>query len=153
MADTTFLRKVAAADSRKSKERDYWLTQLAEVGELEKAGFPYDFKIKIDRETHKPVIEREAFGFPSETLKGLTNLSSGADSRLFIILLSGLAALLSRYTGREDILIGTTITRQESEVNLINTVLPIRVSLTVNNTFKELLLRTRITRWKQWRSG
>jgi non-ribosomal peptide synthetase component F len=68
---------------------------------------------------------------------------------LFMSLLAGFSALLYRYTGQEDIVIGTLAPsgRKRSEVqNLMGYFLnpvPLRVNLYGNPTFRELLWRTR----------
>jgi amino acid adenylation domain-containing protein len=140
MENQDFFKKAAAADARKSKERDYWLERLA--GEPVRTGFPYD-----SRKTGPGAVDikQESVEFSPGTLQRLIKLSSGTNTKLFIILLAALAVLLERYTGREDIVITVPITRQtgRDESSLINTVLPIRLPLAADTSFKELLMQAR----------
>ena len=53
--------------------------------------------------------------------------------------------LLARYTGNEDISVGTPILKHEEDANFINTILPIRSKFEAEYAFKHLLLQVRNT--------
>src|SRR5689334_607684 len=87
----------------------------------------------------------------SESLtRELRELSSAASTTLFMTLLSAFSVLLHRYSGEDDIVIGTPIAgRNREEVEnligfFINT-LPLRIDLANNPTFATLLARVKQT--------
>ncbi len=81
-------------------------------------------------------------------LDGLKRLSQQSGSTLFITLITAFYALIHRYTGNEDIIIGSPVAnRNRSEIEkligfFVNT-LALRVNLSGNPTFEELLQRVR----------
>lgn len=73
---------------------------------------------------------------------------SGADSRVIVPLLAAFAALLHRYSGEHDIIIGTPISgrnRREDEgtIGLFVNPLPLRIDVSGDPTFGELMSRVR----------
>ena len=72
-------------------------------------------------------------------------LRNGSDSRLFMIMTAGLSALLFKFTGSRDIVLGTSVLKQNIEAEYINTALALRNQITNNMTFKELLLQVKQT--------
>jgi amino acid adenylation domain-containing protein len=84
------------------------------------------------------------------TREGLRGVSRANDATLFVGLLSVFAALLSRYSGQEDIVIGTPFAgRNRSELDMmvgyfINP-LALRIDLSGDPTFAELIGRSRET--------
>ncbi|NIM12784.1 MAG: amino acid adenylation domain-containing protein [Candidatus Aminicenantes bacterium] len=129
------------AARQKVKERKYWLNQLS--GEPGKASIYTDKKRTGDTVS----IDAVTFQLKGEVFERLMRLSGGADKPLHVILLSALFLLLNRYTGTQDIIIGTTIYRQDpdSHLQFTNTILPLRNRLDGADTFKDLLLQTRQT--------
>lgn len=131
------------AGKRLQRELAYWHEQLK--GELPVLQMPTDFP-RPPRMTYNGA--REWFSLSQETLTALSALSRKEGATLFMLLLAAFKTLLHRYTGQEDILVGTPIqgrTRPEIE-NLIgffvNTlVLRTHVESTLN--FRELLARVR----------
>jgi amino acid adenylation domain-containing protein len=84
-----------------------------------------------------------------ETLAGaLERLGRGHGATPFMALLAGFLTLLHRYTGQEDLLVGTPVSgREKAEVEgligfFVNT-LPLRAGLEGEPTFAELLARVR----------
>ena len=82
-------------------------------------------------------------------LEGLRDLSRGQGTTLYVILLAGLLAVLHRYTGADDLVVGTVSAhRGRSELHpligfLVNT-LPIRADLSGDPSFTELADRVRL---------
>jgi len=134
------LREIKVAAGQHIKERDYWRSKLS--GESIKSSFTYD-----EQETTLPsrTIEAVTFTCDGQLFAQLMEVSKHKDHALHIILVTALAALLSRYTGREDIVVGTPIYRQANEGEFINTVLIIRNWLNPDITFKELLVQVKQT--------
>ncbi|HEX8189018.1 MAG TPA: amino acid adenylation domain-containing protein, partial [Pyrinomonadaceae bacterium] len=85
---------------------------------------------------------------PPALSEQLAALARGAEASLFMALLAAFDALLFRYTGQTDIVVGTPTanrTRFETErmIGLFVNTLPLRVDLTGDPTFAELLGRAR----------
>ncbi len=128
--------EIVAAASHHTKEREYWVKKLS--GELVRASFPYDRKIANERNlTSLPL------NFSDEIYTKLMKLSNNSDPRLHMVLIAAVTALLARYTGLDDIIIGSPIYKQEVEGDYINTMLVLRNQLTENMSFKDLILKTR----------
>ena len=98
-------------------------------------------------------VERQAGGsqpifLPPGITAGLEALARGEGTTLFVALLAGFQALLQRWTGQEDLVIGTPFAnRRRAEVQgligfFVNT-LPIRADLSGRPGFRELLRRAR----------
>ncbi|MET0400464.1 MAG: amino acid adenylation domain-containing protein [Longimicrobiaceae bacterium] len=88
------------------------------------------------------------FHLPGDVSARLQALAQGEGATLFMVLLAALATLLARYTGEEDVVVGSPIanrTRPELEglIGLFANTLPIRVELEGDPTFRELLARVR----------
>jgi non-ribosomal peptide synthetase component F len=122
------------------QEREYWLTQLA--GEWTRTRFYYDYR-EAGKQEYKPGTV--TFKFSGELLPRLMKVIKGSDAKLHMILVTELVLLLGKYTGKDDIIIGSPIYRQKVEGEFINTLLPLRNRLEDNMTFKELLLQVRQT--------
>ncbi|MER7186442.1 amino acid adenylation domain-containing protein, partial [Streptomyces hyaluromycini] len=75
-----------------------------------------------------------------------------ADSRasVFTVMSTGIAAVLQRYTGRDDLVVGMPVARREGRelaglVGLLVDMVPVRLDLTGAPAFDELVRRTRST--------
>ncbi|MDF5712485.1 MAG: non-ribosomal peptide synthase/polyketide synthase [Rhizonema sp. NSF051] len=90
----------------------------------------------------------QEFALSVELTQQLTKLSHELGVTLFMTLLAAYNTLLYRYTGQEDILVGSPIAnRDRTEIEgligfFVNT-LVMRTNLTENPTFSELLIRVR----------
>jgi amino acid adenylation domain-containing protein/non-ribosomal peptide synthase protein (TIGR01720 family) len=131
---------ISIAASQSLKEKQYWTDKLS--GEFQKSVIPYDYKRTVLKERNVDVVE---FKLTGELYSQLMKLSNASDNRLHMIFVAVLNILLYRYTGGEDIILGTTIDRQDHDGEFINTVLPLRNILDNEMTFKELLLQVRET--------
>ncbi|MFL6293378.1 MAG: amino acid adenylation domain-containing protein, partial [Thermoanaerobaculia bacterium] len=90
--------------------------------------------------------EVHAFGLGGEALAGLGRFSRWHGATLFVTLLAGVAALLQRYTGEDDLVIGTPVagrTRTETEplIGVFVNSLALRVDLSGAPSFLDLLGR------------
>ena len=133
---------------QRSKEGDYWVEKLS--GEWIKTRFPRDFIYKNNGgENHADRMDSVSVDFPAEVAARIMKISSGSDFRLHMILVAAVVALLGKYTGNNDIVVGTPIYKQEGHKDiidqLVNTVLVLRTQLTKAITFKELLLQVKDT--------
>ncbi|MER6915068.1 condensation domain-containing protein [Streptomyces sp. NPDC000594] len=88
------------------------------------------------------------FTIPAELVNRLRALAGRETSTLFMVLLTGLTALLSRWSGQRDIVIGTpTIGRSRPELwgllGFFNNTVALRSDLSGDPTFRELLRQVR----------
>lgn len=120
----------------------YWASQLD--GGLAKLSLPYD------RQPERP-SERGAlheFELPSSVSDGLRQLSRDECATHFMTLLAALQTLLYRYTGHEDIVVGTDIANRnrletESLIGFFVNHLLLRSNLEGRPTFRALLQQVR----------
>ncbi len=120
----------------------YWRKQLAGFQALE---LPTD-RPRPPIQTYSGAIEW--LFLSADLVKSMRALSRQQSVTLFMILLAAFKALLYRYTGQEDIVIGTSIAnRNNSEVEKIIgffvNMLVLRTDLSNTPTFAELLARVR----------
>ncbi|MCK4258406.1 MAG: amino acid adenylation domain-containing protein [Halanaerobiales bacterium] len=91
--------------SEKLKEQEeYWLDQFA--GELPVLNLPIDYKRPALMDFAGDFIE---FAFNAEETEKLNDLVFDQDVTLFMILLAAYNVLLAKYSGQEDIIVGTPI--------------------------------------------
>jgi amino acid adenylation domain-containing protein len=122
----------------------YWRAQLAQLPTL---NLPTDYPRRA-----RPVLQAAHldFAIPRDLSAELARLCQGEGITLFMTLLAAFQVLLARYSGLDDIVVGTPIanrTRAEIEPLIgcfVNT-LVIRTALAGNPTFHEVLHRVRET--------
>lgn len=131
---------LSIAANQHIKEKEYWFNKLA--GELTKIIFPYDY---CQQSAAAYNLEQYTFSFPEEVYKNVMRITKGSDYTLHIALVSGLALLLHKYTSSQDLVLGTPVYQPEVDGKLINTILPLRIQVKPEMTFKELLLHVRET--------
>jgi hypothetical protein len=130
-------------DEKLNSMRDYWLRRLG--GKIQRLGLP------ADRPRSKDGARRGArhrFLVPTELAGSLQALSRKEDVTLFMTLLAAFNTLLYRYTGQEQITVGSPIAnraRPETEelIGFFVNMLVLRVDLQNNQTFSELLSQVR----------
>ncbi|MFL6234420.1 MAG: amino acid adenylation domain-containing protein [Thermoanaerobaculia bacterium] len=93
---------------------------------------------------------REPFALPADLTRSLAGLGRAGGATPFMVLLAGLAALLSRYSGQEDLSIGSPVanrSRAQTEplVGFLVNTLVLRADLSGGAGFRELLARVRRT--------
>jgi amino acid adenylation domain-containing protein len=125
------------------RQLSYWREQLT--------GAPPALELPTDRARPATPSYRgamESLSLPSDITESLKAFSRDESATLFMTLLAGFKALLYRYTGQADIVIGTPVAgRNQAEVeNLIGffvNTLALRTDLSGNPSFRELLRRVR----------
>jgi acyl carrier protein len=127
------------------RELEYWKEQLAGIpGQLE---LPRD-RPRPARQTFAAQLHREVLG--KEELAGVKGVGQKGQATLYMVLLACFAVLLERYSGQEDIVVGTPIAnRQEAELEqligfFVNS-LVMRVRVREEERFRELLEQVRET--------
>lgn len=122
---------------------DYWKQQLADI--------PTVIELPTDRsrtaiQTFRGDLQK--FQFDSQLTHKLKSLSQKSGSSLFMTLLTAFVILLSRYSGQEDIVIGSPISNRnrvalEPLIGFFVNTLVLRTRLEGNPTFIELLQQVR----------
>ena len=124
-----------------SKQLGYWTNQLK--GELPVLKWPSDNKVSKSARA-----KTELLVLPTETLEKIKGLNRAEETTLFMTLLAVFKALLHRYSGQEDILVGTAVsgrTRLEIEKLIgffVNTIV-LRSNVTGTETFRDFLAKIR----------
>src|ERR1022692_1157598 len=127
------------------RQLDYWRRQLR--------GAPHVLTLPADRPRPARQSSRGAVAsvtVDAATTRRLAAVASGANATMFMLFLTGFAAVLSRYARQTDIVIGTQVAgRTHAELDPIlgiftNTV-PLRMSLAGDPSFAGLLGRVRDT--------
>ncbi|MEG4404822.1 amino acid adenylation domain-containing protein [Microcoleus sp. MON2_D5] len=121
----------------------YWKKQLG--GNLPVLNLPTD-RPRSAVQTFRGAVHK--FTIPKAIAEEIAQLSQREKATLFMTLLAAFKTLLYRYTGQEDILVGSPIAnrnRREIEelIGLFANTLVFRTNLSSNPTFKELLGRVR----------
>lgn len=124
-------------------QRRYWETQLAAPLEA--------LRLPAERAAHGS-FDRAAkglsFSVPADLGQALRDRSSAGNATLFMALLAGFAALLSRATGQADLLVCTPVAgRQKAQsrglIGYFNNILPMRLDLSGDPSLDEVFRRAR----------
>ncbi|MEG4490497.1 amino acid adenylation domain-containing protein [Microcoleus sp. D3_18_C4] len=121
----------------------YWKKQLG--GNLPVLNLPTD-RPRSAVQTFRGAVHK--FTIPKAIAEEIAQLSQREKATLFMTLLAAFKTLLYRYTGQEDILVGSPIANRnrreiEEVIGLFANTLVFRTNLSSNPTFKELLARVR----------
>jgi amino acid adenylation domain-containing protein len=123
-----------------SEHAAYWREHLAGIPALQ---WPGD---RPEVDTHRGAIQR--YTLPPALVRDLRGLSQRHEVSLYMTLMAAFAALLHRYTGQDDLVVGTfTAGRKLAELEpllgyFVNP-LALRIDLSGNPAFVELLSRVR----------
>lgn len=116
----------------------YWKNTL---NEYEPLSFPTDYPRPLMMDYRGDVFVIE---FPSALMEKLNTVAFNNNATLFSILLTGFAIVVSKYTGQNDLLIGTPIVdRQHPQLSnliglFVNT-LVLRIKLSTENTVEDII--------------
>ncbi|MEE4186423.1 MAG: amino acid adenylation domain-containing protein [Gammaproteobacteria bacterium] len=143
--DYAYWQRTRQTAAEMQRQHDYWLAQLADA--------PLVLELPADRQ--RPAVQQHRgdqvhWLLEDGTAERLRAVSAAAGCSPFMTLIAVYALLLSRYSGQDDLLIGTPIAgRPHSQLeNLIGffvNMLIIRADLTGNPSFSQLLTRIRAT--------
>ncbi|MCA1681964.1 MAG: condensation domain-containing protein, partial [Actinobacteria bacterium] len=142
--DFAVWQRTRASDSVLKGDLDYWKRQLASVSPLE---------LPTDRA--RPAVRTSAgaehnFVVPPHIAARLGDLARAVDTTLFTTLMAACQVLLARYTGQDDVAVGTIVSgRNRPEIErvigfFVNTVV-LRARVDVSRTFREFLGAVRDT--------
>ncbi|HKU72441.1 MAG TPA: amino acid adenylation domain-containing protein [Pyrinomonadaceae bacterium] len=142
-ADFAVWQRAVRQEELLEAQLDYWQEQLA--------GASFVLDLPTDRpRLALPQVRgaTKSFVIDKSLSEALAQLSRGANVTLFMTLLAAFQTLLYRYTGQEDILVGTPIAgrnRMETEqlIGFFADTLVVRTRVSGDLTFRELLARVR----------
>jgi len=123
--------------------RKYWKKQLA--------GAPAVTALPTDRQ--RPAVQTyrgamQSFELPETLSEAIKALSRREGVTMFMILLAAFQALVNRYTGQDDIVVGTTVSNRnrveaEALIGPFSNNVALRTDFFGNPTFRHLLARVR----------
>src|SRR5437764_13190177 len=116
----------------------YWKEQLADAPEM--LALPTDRLIQAE---HSYKSAQQSFNLSTSLSATLTAVSEEEEVTLFMTLLAAFQILLFRYSGQDDICIGSPILDSLQSTDLNFKTLVLRTNLSGDPTFRELLGRVR----------
>ena len=144
-ADFTLWQRQWLTGTTLEAQRVYWRTRLAALPE------PLEIQTDRPRAAQKNAAgASHDFECPASLADSLRELGRREGATLFMTLLAGFKALLFRYTGRPDIVVGTPVANRtqvelEAIVGFFANMLPLRSDLSGDPSFRQLLGRVRET--------
>ncbi|MDP6437281.1 MAG: amino acid adenylation domain-containing protein [Gammaproteobacteria bacterium] len=138
-ADYAAWQREWLAGKELERQESYWTEKLHDVPPV--LELPFDHARPPVQRYRGAWVEQS---FSPELLKELRALAAGQGCTLFMVLLAAFYVLVARYTGREDLVVGTPVAgRKRSELEdligfFLNT-LVLRADLSGNLSFTELL--------------
>ncbi|WP_172844423.1 non-ribosomal peptide synthetase [Tumebacillus algifaecis] len=125
------------------KLRSYWVNQLS--GEIPVLQLPADRPHPAEKTMRG---QMHMFRIDKELVKRITGLGQQEEASLYMTLLAAYKALLHRYSGQEDLILGTPIANRsrpelEGLIGFLANTLVLRTDLSGRPTFRELLRRVR----------
>jgi len=133
-----FIKQIMHNTDEHESEKNYWLSKLSE--ELEAGNIFSDYNCADGSKTGLNKLEIK---FTEDLSEKLNKISNKSMQNLYLILLASVMALLHKYTGSSDIIVGAPVYKQNMESDLLNTVLVIKGKILESSTFKELLLNVK----------
>jgi amino acid adenylation domain-containing protein len=142
-ADFSVWQRDWAEKGALAQQLAYWRKQLADPPDA------------LDLPTDKPRPQQLSFRgalqsaeFSGALIEGLRGLARQENVTLFMLLLAAFNALLARYSGQDDILVGSPIAGRhhmetESLIGLFVNTMVLRTHLSGNPSFRELLRQTK----------
>ncbi|MCI0470173.1 MAG: condensation domain-containing protein, partial [Candidatus Aminicenantes bacterium] len=127
------------------KQADYWLEQFA--GPLPAGGLPGDFAVRKSESAGGRYV---FFEIDPQSTSMIKRLAADTESTLFIVLLAVHTILLAKYSGREDIVVGTGIAGRrhadlENVIGLFINMLALRSRPEKGKTFLNFLAEVKQT--------
>ena len=142
-ADFTAWQRQWLDGDLRDRQVEYWRSALAAA--------PAVLELPADRprpaiQSHRGDVRTHVI--PNDLIERLTFLSQSEGATLFMALLAAFDVLMSRYSGQDDIVVGSTIagrnyTEIEPVIGFFVNTLALRADLSGNPTFRELLARVK----------
>ena len=125
------------------KQEEYWLKEFEE--EIPVLNMPLDYQRPVIQSFEGETIE---FTIEEEITKALNKLAKEREASLYMVLLAAYNTVLSRYTGQEDIVVGSPIAGRrhadlQNMIGMFVNTLAMRNYPDGNKTFNEFLKEVR----------
>ncbi|MGU3437529.1 amino acid adenylation domain-containing protein [Actinomycetes bacterium M1A6_2h] len=141
----TMLGDESDPDSRASRQLAFWTAALS--------GLPDEITLPVDRA--RPAVPTfaagtHAFDLDTDVVAGLSAVAARTGTSLFMVVHAALAVLMARLADTDDVAIGTPIagrgdSRLDELVGMFVNTLVLRSTVRPDDTFDDLLARTRTT--------
>ncbi len=127
-------------DKKYIQAEKYWLTKFE--GDLPVLDLPYSRNRPVNQTFNGNEIKSS---FSKQFLDQLNNFAQDNDVTLFMVLMTSVNILLNKYTGQNDIIIGTPVAGREhpdleDQIGVYLNTLPIRTTFKPSDSFSNLLL-------------
>ncbi|MFZ5987608.1 MAG: amino acid adenylation domain-containing protein [Bacillota bacterium] len=133
-----FSKNIIMSAGEFETEKEYWTGKLQ--GDMVTSGLPPSFP-RIKNVQNKKISK--SFTLQDEISNKLLSISGGSPYALYTILLACINYLIYRYAGVEDVTVGMPEFKQNGEDIKTQNILPLRVRIESNETFKELLMEVK----------
>lgn len=127
-------------DEKLKEEKRYWLQNLS--GKPVAAGLPLDY---VRPAKLGPQFGCVALSLEKSEHQRLEKICSGNQSLMFVILVAAVKIVFHKYSGVQDVTIGTTVHNRHADVSTLNRVLAIRDQVKSEDSVKQLLLQVKRT--------
>ncbi|HEX3587317.1 MAG TPA: condensation domain-containing protein, partial [Candidatus Angelobacter sp.] len=150
-ADFTLWQRHLMDDEALARHLQYWREQLSGIPDV------------LNLPTDHPRGARQSFAgdlcrfkFPAELMDALQRLSNNERSTLYMTLLAAFAVLLHRYSGQDDIVVGTPIANRQDHqleglIGYFVNALVMRTRIAPEKNFADLLASVRATALEAFR--
>jgi|GEM_PF-166635 len=150
-ADFALWQRGLMDDEALARHLQYWQEQLSGIPDV------------LNLPTDHPRGTRQSFAgdlcrfkFPAELMDSLQRLSNSERSTLYMTLLAAFAILLHRYSGQDDIVVGTPIANRQDHqleglIGYFVNALVMRTRIAPENSFADLLASVRATALEAFR--
>ena len=125
---------VSLLDEELETERKYWAQKLA--GDWSAAGLPCDYLATGRR---AGPFGRLDLGLAPATVSAVRRVCSDNASMTLAFLISAVKVVLAKYTGLEDVVVGTAVHRRFEEAAAFNRILAIRDRVAPTHTVRQVL--------------
>ncbi|WP_432409117.1 amino acid adenylation domain-containing protein [Wukongibacter sp. M2B1] len=133
-------QNVILASGKFEAEKEFWLKKLQ--GDTVMSGLPIEYQ-RISLEKFKKGIAN--YKFSDDLLQEMIAISGESKYALFIVLLTGVKCILSKYIDSKDITVGMPVFKQKREGVFLNNILALKSEVKNSETFKTLLLKVKNT--------
>lgn len=145
-ADIALWERRELTDVRLAAQLDYWMDTLADM--------PLGPTLPFDRHPQQvaPRVVKRTFSVSPDVYSGVTSAARSSHSSVFVVSVAATATVLSRLGGRHDVVLSTTLSgrrRAELEglIGMFSRMSRIRVDLSGDPTFREVIGRCRDSVW------
>ena len=142
---TTQYARYAAEAEPHDEQLAYWREQLQ--GAPERLALPSDREAPAQQDFAGDTRE---FALPAGLAARIGELAAEADATPFVVQLAAFAALLNRYTGAADLVVGTPVTTRDRPeladlIGYFVNILPLRLEIDRAGSFRDLVAHVRDT--------